>query len=237
MSNYITTAALKDFKVDGIRAETVLEHYTDTDIAADITLAEEVIEGICGDIFYAKSATYSFDGTGNVKLYFFPEIPYRLISITSVKDYDIDGTTLLDTYIEGTDFKKYDYYLETARSYSGDSPRRRFGTGGLWPKGQKNIAIQGSWGRSAIPASITRATLLLALERLVPGFCELSPTDTKQAAWPDFTITFSGRELELGQSTGYIQIDQLLSRHINYVGMFLVVPDEKQTYDNVQVVE
>lgn len=236
MSNYATIAEVKAFKVDGA-VSGVASNYTDGEIQTELDLVEEIIEVICNDIFYTKTETNYFDGNGLVKLYFFPEIPYRLISITSCKDYDIDGTTLLDTYVENSDFKKYHYYLETARAYAGDSPRRRFGSGGVWPKGQKNIAIAGTWGRSAVPAAIKRATLLLTLERLSPGFCELSPTDVKQGAWDDFTITFSGREFEVGQSTGFVQVDMLLIKYVNYVDLFLVVPDEKQTYDNVRVVE
>lgn len=229
MGNYATIAQVKAFKVQGVVAP-LTGAYSDSEIEDEITIAEAVIEAICGDQFYDEAATYKFDGNGLTKLFFQPTVPFRLLSVTTVKDYDVDGSTVLYTYTEGTDFKVYDYYLETARSFAGDSPRRRFGSGGVWPKGQENIVIDGTWGRAAVPPEITRATILMALERMLPGFCELSPTDVVQASWDDFQITVKGEEL-VGQSTGFLQVDILLSRFINHVGMFQVVPNKKQTYD------
>jgi hypothetical protein len=229
VGNYATSTEVKAFKVDGVVVD--LTSYTDAEIDVDIGLAEDFIERITNNIFYSKTETNQFDGNGLHKLFFFPSIVYPVISITSVKDVDIDGT-VLDTLVENQDFITYPHYLEVSLAFPEDSPRRRISQGGNWPKGQKNIHVEGTWGRSVLPPAIKRATILLTLERLKPQSTGMVPKDIKQAVWPDFTVTFRGREEDLvGQSTGYNLIDRLLEPYLNNVDMFLVVPDTKQTFD------
>lgn len=229
--NYAAISEVKAYKIAG--TVVALTSYTDAEIGAKIALAEALIETITGDIFYVKTETNLFDGNGLTRLFFPPEVPYRLLSVTRVREYDLDGTTVLDTFVEDEDFKSYPYYLETALELAEDTPRRRFGTGGVWPKGQDNIEIVGTWGRSAVPADIREATILLTLEDLIPGSTGMGPADTQQITWPDFSVTFHGAEF--GQQTGFAKIDRILARHLNHSSMFLAVPDRKQTYDNWQV--
>jgi len=235
MSNYITVAQVKAFKVNGV-ATGVESSYTDAEIQAELDLVEAVIETLCNDIFYSKAETNLFDGNGHVRLFFPPRVPYRLLSTTSVIEYDTDGLTVLDTFVVDVDFKVYAHYLETARSYSGDSPRRRFGSGGRWPKGQENVAVTGSWGRASTPLEIQRATILLVLEQLLPESTGMDETSVKQVMWDDHTVTFGGGD-KTGQSTGYVQTDRLIEGFVNYVDLFLAVPSDKQTYDSQMVVE
>jgi len=225
MGNYAVNADITGFKIDGSTID--LTQYTAAEITAEIVFAEAMIDEICEDIFYSKNATHYFDGLGNVKLFFSPKVKARLLTITSVKELDLDGSTVLDTFVENTDYKAYPFYLETARSFSGDTPRRRFGTGGRWPKGQKNIQIIGAWGHSAVPADIKRATILLTLERLKPGSTNQTPSEIMQSGWGDFQVTFkSGSGIVSGQETGLVEVDRLLRRHYNDIDLFLVVPTE-----------
>lgn len=227
MGNYATLAEVKALKSGGVVSD-VESSYTDDEINTEIDLMESLIENICNDTFYTVTATYKFDGNGLTKLFFQPEVVARLISVTSVKDYDTNGTTLLHTYTEGTDFVAYDYYLETPVAWPEDTPRRGIFRGGVWPKGQKNIWVEGTWGRATTPPEIKRATLLLTLERLMPGFMKLSPKDVSQVVWGDFTASFKG--IGKGESTGYAEIDRMLERYVNRVDMFLAIPDDASRY-------
>jgi len=165
-----------------------------------------------------------------VRLHFQPRVLLMCRSVDTLVEVDLDGTTVLDTFVEDDDFKLYPFYLETARDFPGDSPRRRFGSGGVWPKGQNNIVLTGTWGHEVVPPEIKRATILLVLERLIPGSTRTAPKDVTQAVWNDFTITFKGGEMA-GRETGFAEVDRLLMRHVNWINAFQVVPDEKQLYD------
>lgn len=231
MGNYAVANDIRHFKVEGCPLE--LDNYSDADIDTEIALAEEIVETLTNNTFYNKSETNYLDGNGLTKLFFYPQIPYPLLTITSVKDLDIDGTTVLFTYVENRDFVKYPHYIETARVIDGDSPRRRFGSGGTWPKGQKNIQIVGTWGKSSVPESIKRATILLVAARLDPSGSQITSGDFTEAEWEDFRIKLGAGDIDLETGTGFPEVDRLLRMNLNHVDMFLVVPDEKQTYDSV----
>jgi hypothetical protein len=227
MGNYATTTQVKTFKIDGCLVD--VESYSDTEIETSIALAESMIENITGDCFYVKTVTNTFDGNGLTFLAFPPRISYRLLSITSARDIDIDGT-VLETFVEGDDFVKYPHYLETALAFAEDTPRRGIFRGGVWPRGQANISIAGTWGRSTTPPEITRATILLTLEDLNPGSTQMAANDVKQVVWSDFTMTLTANE-DRYETTGFPKVDKLLQGHINYAGLFFAIPDSKQTYD------
>jgi len=229
MGNYTTTAAVRAFKINGAVVD--LSAYTNDEIDAEITLAEAAIEAICGDIFYTKAETNLFDGNGLSTLFFQPDPPYPLLSITTCKNLDIDGTTVLDTYVEGDDYVAYDYYIQVAFGWSDDSPRRRIGRGGVWPRGQQNIQIVGTWGRASTPAEITRAAILMVLERLKPGSTKMILAGVQKVTWDDFAIEYDAG-FKFGQQTGIPLVDQMLSRYLNFSSMFQAVPDKKQTFDN-----
>ena len=224
MGNYISVEEMRAFKIDGNIVD--LTSYDSIEIETDIGLAESIIEGITGDVFNQRSETNLFDGNGLVRLFFYPIIPYRLLSVTSVKEFDIDSVTVIETFVENDNFKTFDHYLETTFKFADHRARIRSGfSGGIaWPLGQRNIAIEGIWGRNIVPPEIKRAVLLLALERLVPGSTNMTGVDVTQAVWPDFTLTFRIGQIH-GQTTGFGEVDRLLEGQINYVSMFLTTPD------------
>jgi hypothetical protein len=223
MGNYATYADVTGFKVDGSAVD--LSSYTEAEVGASIDRIEEFIEYICNDVFYAKTQTFLVDGNGSHKLFFAMTTPYRSVTLTSVKELDFDGTTIKETFVEDTDFKKYDYYLETARRYPGMGARTGVTRGGVWPKGQKNIEIIGTWGHSSTPADIKHCVILLVLERLKPGSTRMASKDVKQVVWSDFTVTFSGSSSE-GDLTGFVDVDRILSKYVNMSTMFVVTPSE-----------
>jgi len=226
MGNYATVAEVRAFKVRGSVVD--LAAYTNDEVEAEIAFAEAVVESITGDLFYEKTETNQFDGNGLSELFFPPDVPYRLLTVTSLKNVDIDDT-LLDTYVEGDDFVAYPYHIQVALAYCDDTPRRRVARGGFWPRGQKNIRVEGTWGRSEVPAEIKRATILLVLERLQPGSSGASAGGVKQIVWNDFTVTFTG-DAQTGQQTGLREVDMLLARHVNYAALFVAVPDKRSLY-------
>jgi hypothetical protein len=227
MGNYVTAAAIRAYKVAGNTVD--LTSYTDDDINDEIEVVEQQIETVCNDIFYLKTVTNLFDGNGLTELFMPPTVTYRLLTVTSLTELDVDGSTVLDTFVEGKDFKLYPYYVQTTLAVDGDTPRRRFGSGGVWPKGQSNISIAGTWGRVTTPAMIKKAAKLLTLENLIPGSAGLATRDVSQAVWPDFTVTFKGTD-DVGASTGFAEVDRLLRDHINWVDMFNVVPNKRSQY-------
>jgi len=214
--NYITAAEVVAYKVDGEVVD--LSGYSTAEIEAKIALVESMVETICNDIFYVKTETNLFDGVGRPTVFFAPRVPYPLISITLCQEIDIDAT-VLEVLTENDDFVKYEHYLEVAKAWPGDSPRRGAFRGGIFPKGQKNIQVTGTWGRSTTPLEIKEACYLLVLELLVPQSTGMPPSDVTQAVWSDFTVTFKGGEA--GQETGYAKVDRMLARYVNYVDLFL----------------
>lgn len=226
--NYLTVAEVRAFKVAGQTLD--LTMFSDDDIEEEIVLYESIVENITNDKFYPMAGTYRFDGNGLTKLFFQPTVVHELVAITSVVELDIDGTSVLDTFEEGDDYIAYPYYLETTLEVDGDSPRRRFGTGGVWPKGQKNIKIEGTWGKATVPPPVKRAVMILTLESLMPGSTQKVPSDVTQAVWNDFTVTFKSPEMA-GKATGFEYVDQLLQPYLNLVTLFQVLPDDRQTYD------
>tara|TARA_A100000172_G_C3043042_1_gene111257 strand:- start:2866 stop:3573 length:708 start_codon:yes stop_codon:yes gene_type:complete len=231
MGNYAVNADVTGHKINGKTID--LSQFTSSEITAEIAIVEEIIEGICEDIFHAKTETLYFNGNGRTKIFFFPKTKTRLISVTSVKELDLDGSTVLDTFVANDDYKAYPFYLETSRSFSGDSPRRRFGSGGVWPKGQNNIQIVASWGHATTPADIKRATILLTLESLKPGSTQQTPSNIMQTGWNDFQITFkTGGNVVGGHNTGFVEIDRMLMRHYNDVDLFLTSSTEREDYED-----
>lgn len=221
MSNYTTVNDVKAYKVNGVVA-LASGLYTDNEIQDAIDLTESLIEKITGDVFYSLTATYLFDGSGEITQYFPPDIPYKLLTVSTVKELDFDQTTVLHTYTENYDYVRYAHFLQTSIAYPDDRPRRVFGRGGVFPKGQKNIQVAGTWGYSTTPLPITEATILLTLERLMPGSTKMNRRDAQTVQWDDFRITFRGTGLDT-RLTGFTEIDRLLEGYINYSGLFLGV--------------
>jgi hypothetical protein len=227
---YATVQEVRDYRIAGNKVKDLFK-YTNDEISDRIETQSAIIDGITGDVFSERTETNKFDGNGLYKLFFPPEVPYRNLTVTSVTEMDIDGATLLHTYEEGEDFVRYEYYLDMDLGIDYDRPRVRFGRGGTWPLGQKNIWIAGTWGRATTPVDIKEAVILLTLEALIPGSSQMSNADIRKAEWDDFSVTFKGSDT-FGQATGFLAVDRILQRHINHSGMFIAVPDKRTDHSN-----
>lgn len=151
MGNYVTVEEIRNAKVKGNRV--TLNDFSDIEIEQEISVAEATIEKLTGDIFYGKIEINKFNGSKSTKQFFGPTIPYKLLDVFSVSNKDIDGS-VLDSYIRNQDYYSYPYYIEIGRWVPGDSPRRAFGTGGVWPSGQENIEIEGVWGYEPLKSGV-----------------------------------------------------------------------------------
>lgn len=225
MSNYVSVAELQAFKINGEVID--LSMFTSDELQDALDEAEEIIERLTGDWFYSKTIDQLYDGNGLFELFFYPEVPSKVIALTSVEEVDDDGTTVLHTFTEDTDFKLYDHYIRELHLSGGlDSPRLNLRTSGRWPIGEKNIRVQGTFGNFPTPLPIIKATKYLALESLLSGSTSLAPYDVIQAVWSDFTTTFRGDSAsDDSMTTGFRAIDRWIQPYVNYVDMFLAVPD------------
>jgi len=216
--NYLSVSELAASKYDG---ETIdLSAYCGEEIYAAIQLAESTVENITGNIFYAKPEVNSFDGR-RYRLFFQPKVPYPLLTINSVVDQDIYGTTVT-TYEENVDFVNYGGYIELSGKYPVNS-RRQSCSAGVWPSGQKNIVVDGVWGMETTPPEIKEAVRILAAETLVPGFYQLPPNGIIDAQWDDFEVQYA-TPLQKGQATGFDKVDNYLQPFINYSTTFQFIP-------------
>ena len=160
MPKYVSVDSLKAFKIDGQPGDFC--DYDDDEIGDQIDVAENIVEAITGNIFNAFRATLLLDGNGLQRLFFIPAVSYKLLEVSSLRNLDLDGTTVLDTYTENVDYKQYNYYVEVGTSFHRDSPRRQFGRGGVWPKGQKNIDITGVWSYDTPTTGVVSVTVVSA---------------------------------------------------------------------------
>lgn len=219
--NYVSVAGLKAAKTP--TGDTLTwSSWTDAEILEIIERNEALVEDYCNDIFYSLSATYTFDGNYKPCLFFPPKVRYRCLSVTTVKDIDIDGE-VVETLTENDDFVRYDYYLEMSKAWPGDRPRKGVFRGGVWPVGQNNIQVAGNWGRSTTPKAITRAVELLCMVETHPDEIAVAPSGVVQASWPDFTATFAGSKVSAQSGTGYVEIDRMLQPYVNLSSLFVVM--------------
>lgn len=224
MGNYVTATEVRQHKIAGEVVD--LSMYSDAEIDVEIDLAEQLIERLTNDWFYPKDVDVILDGNGEYALFFYPEVPAKVLSLTSVEEVDEDQVTVLHTYDENDDFVKYDHYMRLFHLQGQrQNSRARVDQSGRWPRGEKNIKVVGSFGWAETPEAIKKAVKLLALERLMPGSTGIAPRDVTQASWPDFTITYRGDGAGEDTTTGFAETDRLIQPYLNPVDMFLVVPD------------
>lgn len=228
MGNYVSVAEIRACKFSGDAVD--LTAYSDAEIETEIGVAEAMVDVILCDWFDPRATTLFLDGNGHQELFFSPGTPARAISITSVEEVGIDGTTVKTTYTEDDDFKLYDYHLGLVKNSTTFSARH-FGRGNF-PLGEKNIKIVGTFGRATTPEPIVAAIKLLVIETLQPGSTGMAASDVIQAVWNDFTITFRAGEAGTGMSTGFSVVDGYLQPYVNYAHMFMVTTPKRTLHDN-----
>ena len=223
MPNYATVSQVMEHKIAG-EIPRKIKNYSPEEIAEHIEVAEAIIENHTNTIFYSKSETVYLNGTGNLSLFFYHVVNYPIISATSVKEVDPDGTVKY-TYL-ATDYVVQPWYISVA--YNEQLGAREFTVRqARWPKGLRNIQIVGTWGRSAVPSVVKTATILLTLESLIPGCTGLVSNNIVEREWEDLRLKYRGTSSESippQASVGYDYIDRLLAKYVLSPAIF-ITPD------------
>lgn len=214
MGNYLTVAqfqAAKDKNGDTIDTSS----YTDAELEVIISEAEELIERICHDQFYSSTDTYYFDGSGTNYLFMAPQVMYALLTPTTVTDVDFEDD-LVTTYDLDEDYKNWGHFLEI--NADSTDVRRMVGSTGVWPVGEHNIKVVGTWGHTTTPVNITKATRLLCMEEVVPESTGMLGAGIRRKEWQDFEVEFADVD-ESVQMTGWDKVDRILGFFINHADL------------------
>lgn len=183
-----------------INYEDVLSHYpcaiqgicvSQIKIETEIAIATEIVSKyLCKELCLTEECRYMC-GTGHNTLYLDSKLN-RLDSIT----YNGELVTELPTHV--------------GNSLIYQNCNKKF------PCGDRNIQVCGSWGEE-IPLGIQKVIIGLALESAQPGITGLqSVTDNVSAiSWGDVSITYSAFEADTGFTTGFIELDNILSLYLD----------------------
>lgn len=223
--SYISVSDVRAFKTGCTAPD--LTCFTDDEISDVICLVMEIIDNFTNDKWCAETLTLKFDGSGCDKLFFVPNVAYRLNDLTDIEITE-GCCSGISTCLQVGDITNNGHYLQVGCYMCNGchSICDRF------PRGCKNISVTGSWGRATVPYAIKRAALLLTQYTLTPSgssMCAGLPANVKQATWTDFQVTFDTKVTGDTSSTGFIDIDRLLIPYINVADMFMAIPDDPAT--------
>lgn len=208
--NYLTVVELKAAK--DTKGETIsVGDYTDAELDEMIDRYEELVEMWTNDRFYSFTATYVFDGTGHRYQFFPPSVPYKLLTVTSVKDVDFDGTELT-SYTESSDFVNHSHFLELNVQVDF---RRIIGTKGVWPLGQQNVQVVGTWGHASTPKPIKELVKRLCMEEISPGSSGWVAGGIRLQEWDDYKVEYANYNLGDKTITGWVQADKIVEKYLN----------------------
>ncbi|GAF96433.1 unnamed protein product [marine sediment metagenome] len=167
--------------------------------------AEQLIENITHDYFYAENFAIYRDGNGNDKL-FLGSIP----NILSVSEIKLSGVVLGSSWYT---FDKNSVYLDPEAVTGDELPElmlRMNHKRGLFPKGMGNVKITGTYGWSACPVAIKRAVIIL---------CRYENDETLYTKYDDLVSDKLGdmtqsRGVDKKFLTGVQEADRLLFNYI-----------------------
>ena len=168
-----------------------------------IDRAEQLIEKITQDYFYAKDFAVYRDGNGKDKL-FLGLIPY----ILSVTEILISGIELGSSYWT---FNIDSVYLdpEVATGETAEMMLRASQFTKLFPKGMGNVKVTGTYGWSACPVAIKQAVIIL---------CRYENDETLYTKYDDLVSDKLGDMTQnRGQKkflTGLMEADRLIREYI-----------------------
>lgn len=173
-----------------------------------IDRAEQLIEKITRDYFYTKTFEVYRDGNGKDKL-FLKFIPH-VLSVTEIK---LSGVVL------GADWYTFDInsvYLDPEAATGDDYPelllRLKYKTR-LFPKGQGNVKITGTYGWASCPVAIKRAAIMLCRYENDNTLYSVHSSDLKSEKIGDYSYTMSDKTSSK-DTTGIDEIDKLLKNYI-----------------------
>lgn len=121
-----------------------------------IDRAEQMIEEITRDYFYSKSFVLYFDGNGKDKL--FLGLTPDILTVTEIKISGVVLTTAWWTYDKNSVY--LDPEATTGDEYAELLLRLKYERK-LFPRGNSNIKITGTYGWTSCPVAIKRAAIIL----------------------------------------------------------------------------
>lgn len=120
-----------------------------------IDRAEHLVESITCDLFYAAVLLHTLDGNGKSRL--FLGLTPKILTVTKVEDGGIgvpidyiehDGDSIfLDPNVASGDIVEYHYRMRIQEC--------------LFPVGEKNITVTGTYGHTTCPPGIKKAVIML----------------------------------------------------------------------------
>lgn len=183
-----------------------------------INRAEQLIENITDDFFYAKAFVAYRDGNGNDQL-FVGLIP-DILSVTEVK---ISGIVLITSWYTN-DVNSIYLDPEAVTGSSDDLPElhlRMKYKRKLFPEGTGNIKITGTYGWSAVPAAIEKAAVILCRAENDSTLYSSHDGTLKSEKLGDYSYTMA--DVTTSKSTGIDIVDKLLKQYIRHKPMFGVI--------------
>jgi len=220
---YLTATELRNWKV---RCQTVdFGVCVDSDLETEIIAAEANIDQYVGTYFDSRTGTIYLDGNGTHLLSVAGVLSAPIQSVTSLQLLDTDGVTVKETLTEGTDFfvqgwsleKPFDRFKNTSSS-SGNDDRSH------WIRGPRRYKLTGVFGPATVPTLVKKATALLAIEALRPGYTGMCKSGVFIRKFEDFTEQRAmgvAEPIAAGETTGYDLTDRLLSGYVVQPDMFM----------------
>jgi len=173
-----------------------------------IDRAEQLIENVTKDYFYAKSFVVYRDGNNKDKL-FLGLVP----DILSVSEVLLFGVELSSTWYT---FDNNSIYLDPEAATGDELPelllRLKYETK-LFPKGMGNVKVTGTCGWSACPAAIKQAAIILCRYENDNTLYSAHDSDLKSEKLGDYSYTLQDN-VSSRDVTGIGVIDRLLRKYI-----------------------
>lgn len=169
-----------------------------------IQLAEEKIDRVTHDFFYAKAFDISMNGNGKDEI-FVPFVP-DLLTVTAIYVWAIEIDSILYTNNNRSVFLN----LETSGGGWAEfrALLREWGTSVLFPSGMKNIRIIGTHGWSSCPREIREAAAMIVMD----GYDE-----TLYDHWREGSFGIGG-DISYNNPrriyTGILVVDRILDRYV-----------------------
>lgn len=158
----------------------------------EIEIAIELVsQFLCKDLCLKRQCR-QLDGTGSNTLYLNSTL-HSLESVTiDGESLSIDQITVAPSYLSFSDCR--------SKFYCGD----------------RNVQVCGIWGEIP-PAGVKKVIISLALEAAQPGITGLEGVnqDVSAISWGDVSITYSPLESQTGFTTGFIDLDNILSLYLD----------------------
>lgn len=181
---------------------------SETDRQEVIDRAEQLIERITKDFFYAKAFALYFDGNGKDRL-FLGLVP-DIISVTEILLSGIELDSSWWTY------NKNSVYLDPEATTGDELPELLLHLKyyhKLFPKGTRNVKITGTYGWSSCPVAIKRAAIMLCRYENDSTLFTSHSGNLKSEKLGDYSYTLSD-VVSTKDSTGIDEVDKLLKHYI-----------------------